>query len=69
MAISRLFISRPATIFLAMTTAEDLKTKPRDFCKTFKPFLSTKDCSRNVEIQLNVNGLLLKIKSKKLTYW
>ena len=40
--------------------AEDLKTKPRDFFKTFKPFLSTKDCSRNAEIQLNVNGNIVK---------
>ena len=39
---------------------EDLKTKPRDFFKTFKPFLSTKDCSRNAEIQLNVNGNIVK---------
>ena len=40
--------------------AEDLKTKPRDLFKIFKPFLSTKDCSRNVEIQLNVNGNFVK---------
>ena len=40
--------------------AEDLKTKPRDFFKTFKPFLSTEDCSRNAEIQFNVNGTVVK---------
>ena len=40
--------------------AEDHKTKQRDFFKVFKTFLSTKDCSRNVEIQLNVNGTVFK---------
>ena len=40
--------------------AEDLQTNPRDFFNTFKPFLSTKDCSRNTEFQLNVNGTVVK---------
>ena len=34
--------------------AEDLKTKPRDFFKTLKPFVSAKDCANKVEIQLHV---------------
>ena len=41
--------------------AKDLKTKPTDFFKTFKPFLSTEDCSRNAEVQLNTRSFNLKV--------
>ena len=40
--------------------AADLKSNPRDFFKTFKPFLSTKDCSTSTDIQLKVEGTIVK---------
>ena len=40
--------------------ADDLKSNPRDFFKTFKPFLSTKDCSTSTDIQLKVEGTIVK---------
>lgn len=42
------------------TKAADLKSNPRDFFKTFKPFLSTKDCSTSTDIQLKVEGTTVK---------
>ena len=40
--------------------ADDLKSNPRDFFKTFKPFLSTKDCATSTDIQLKVEGTIVK---------
>lgn len=40
--------------------AADLKSNPRDFFKTFKPFLNTKDCSTSTDIQLKVEGTIVK---------
>ena len=40
--------------------ADDLKSNPRDFFKTFKPFLNTKDCSTSTDIQLKVEGTIVK---------
>ena len=42
----------------------DLKTKPKYFFKTFKPFLSAKDCSKTAEIQLSVHGTVVKDKKQ-----
>ena len=42
------------------TKAADLKCNPRDFSKTFKPFLSTKDLSTSTDIQLKVEGTTVK---------
>ena len=39
---------------------EDLKNNPKCFYKTFKPFLSTKNCTKGEEIHLNVNGSVIK---------
>ena len=39
--------------------AQDLKTSPRDFFKTFRPFVNTKGNAKSGEIKLNVNGTLL----------
>ena len=40
--------------------AADLKSNPRDFFKTFKPFLNTEDCSTSTDIQLKVEGTIVK---------
>lgn len=36
--------------------SEDLKNNPKAFFKTFKPFLSSKGCTKGEDIHLNVNG-------------
>ncbi|XP_048580414.1 uncharacterized protein LOC125561124 [Nematostella vectensis] len=38
----------------------DLKDNPKEFFKTFKPFLSTKGCKASEEILLNENGEVIK---------
>ncbi|XP_048586210.1 uncharacterized protein LOC125568304 [Nematostella vectensis] len=44
---------------------EHLKEKPREFFKTFKPFLSSKNTTRDNEIHLNdVDGTLVKDQSR-----
>lgn len=37
-----------------------LKTKPGNFFKTFKPFLSKKGHTQNTDVHLNVNGTIIK---------
>lgn len=49
------------------TRAQDLKTSPRDFFKTFRPFLDTRGNAKNGEIKLNVNGTLVR-KQKEVRY-
>ena len=40
--------------------SEDLKNNPKAFFKTFKPFLSSKGCTKGEDIHLNVNGSVIK---------
>lgn len=40
--------------------AQDLKTSPRDFFKTYRLFLNTKGNAKNGELKLNVNGPLVR---------
>ena len=42
------------------TKSEDLKTNPRDFFKTFKPFLSDKGIESDQDIELNIEGNVVK---------
>ena len=42
------------------TKSEDLRRNPRDFFKTFKPFLSDKGIRSNPDIELNIEGDILK---------
>ena len=44
--------------------AQDLKTRPREFFKTFRPFLNTKGNLKNAEIKLNVNVTLVRDKKE-----
>ena len=44
--------------------AQDLKTRPRDFFKTFRPFLNTKGNAKNGEIKLIVDGTLVRDQKK-----
>ena len=38
------------------TKSEDLRRNPRDFFKTFKPFLSDKGIRSDPDIELNIGG-------------
>ena len=40
--------------------AQDLKTRPTDFFKTFRPFLNTKENAENAQIKLNGNETLVR---------
>ena len=42
------------------TKSEDLRRNPRDFFRTFKPFLSDRGIKCNSDIELNIEGVIIK---------
>ena len=44
--------------------SEDLKIKPKEFFRTFRPFLTDKDKKSDTEINLKVDGNMIKNQGK-----